>query len=120
VLGDSYQINSAGVATPKGHAGRLAYVSEFLDEIKRSGSMQQMLDELGLRGVNVVMQNQRPMEPPGHATIFTVATRGPGRYQYFGSRRACGPRFPQYFWTLPAAKCRKTLRAFRVKPEWQA
>jgi polar amino acid transport system substrate-binding protein len=56
VLDDSYQINLAGIAIPKGNSGRLAYFSEFLDDMKRSGSLQRMIDELGLRGVDVAMQ----------------------------------------------------------------
>jgi polar amino acid transport system substrate-binding protein len=36
VLEDSYQSNFAGIAVPKGHAGRLAFISAFLDEMKRS------------------------------------------------------------------------------------
>jgi polar amino acid transport system substrate-binding protein len=55
VLDDSYQINLAGIAIPKGNSGQLAYFSEFLDDMKRSGSLQRMIDELGLRGVDVAM-----------------------------------------------------------------
>jgi polar amino acid transport system substrate-binding protein len=54
VLDDSYQSNLAGIAVPKGHAGRLAYVSEFLDDMKRSGSLQRTIDGAGLRGIEVV------------------------------------------------------------------
>jgi polar amino acid transport system substrate-binding protein len=53
VLDDSYQVNLAGIAIPKGNTGRVAYLSEFLDDMKRSGSLQRMIDELGLRGVDV-------------------------------------------------------------------
>jgi hypothetical protein len=35
---DSYQSGFAGVAVAKSNAGRLAFVSEFLDDMKRSGS----------------------------------------------------------------------------------
>ncbi len=55
VLDDSYQVNLAGIAIPKGNAGRLAYISEFLDDMKRSGWMRRAIDELGLRGVDVAM-----------------------------------------------------------------
>jgi polar amino acid transport system substrate-binding protein len=54
VLDDSYQSNLAGVAVIKGHAGRLAYMSEFLDNMKRSGSLQQLIDRLNLRGIEIV------------------------------------------------------------------
>ena len=53
VLNDSYQVNLAGIATPKGNDGRLRYLSEFLDEIKRTGAMQKLIDEAGLHGVEV-------------------------------------------------------------------
>ena len=53
VLKDGYQTNLAGIAVPKGHAGRLAYLTEFLENIKRSGEMQRLVNEAGLRGVEV-------------------------------------------------------------------
>jgi polar amino acid transport system substrate-binding protein len=55
VLEDSYQSNFAGIAVPKGNVGRLAYISEFLDDMKRSGSLQRAIDGAGLRGVEVVV-----------------------------------------------------------------
>jgi polar amino acid transport system substrate-binding protein len=54
VLGDSYQSNLAGVAVHKGNAARLEYIGEFLDDMKRSGSLQQVIDRAGLRGIEVV------------------------------------------------------------------
>jgi polar amino acid transport system substrate-binding protein len=54
VLEDSYQSNLAGIAVQKGHVGRLAYVSEFLDDMKRSGLLQREIDVAGLRGLEVV------------------------------------------------------------------
>lgn len=54
VLEDSYQSGFAGIAVAKGNAGRLAFVSEFLDDMKRSGSLQRIIDDLGLRGIEVV------------------------------------------------------------------
>jgi hypothetical protein len=53
-LEDSYQSNFAGVAVSKGNVGRLAYVSEFLEEMKRSGLLQRVIADAGLRGVEVV------------------------------------------------------------------
>jgi polar amino acid transport system substrate-binding protein len=55
VLDDSYQINLAGVAVAKEKAERLGYVSEFLEELKRSGSLKKMVDDNGLRGVEVAI-----------------------------------------------------------------
>jgi hypothetical protein len=54
MLDDSYQSNLAGIAVAKGHTGRLAYLSEFLDDMKRSGSLQRVIDRVGLRGIEVV------------------------------------------------------------------
>ena len=54
VLQDSYQSNLAGIAVQKGHVGLLAYVSEFLDDMKRSGLLQREIDVAGLRGIEVV------------------------------------------------------------------
>jgi hypothetical protein len=53
VLDDSYQTNLAGVAVAKEKVERLGYVREFLDELKRSGSLRRMVDDNGLRGVEV-------------------------------------------------------------------
>jgi polar amino acid transport system substrate-binding protein len=53
VLADSYQSNLAGVAVAKGNPGRLAFVSETLEDMKRSGALQQIIREAGLRGVEV-------------------------------------------------------------------
>jgi len=53
VLKDSYLTNLAGIAVPKGNAGRLSFVTEFLSGMKRSGAMQRLVNEAGLRGVEV-------------------------------------------------------------------
>lgn len=55
VLDDNYQVNFAGIAVPRENKGRLAYFSEFLDDMKRSGSLKRAIDKLGLRGVDVAM-----------------------------------------------------------------
>ncbi len=54
VLADSYQSNLAGVAVAKGNPARLAFVSDTLEDMKRSGALQQIIREAGLRGVEVV------------------------------------------------------------------
>lgn len=54
VLEDNYQTNLAGIAVPKGKTDRLTYFSEALDEMKRSGSLKQLVEQNGLRGVEVV------------------------------------------------------------------
>jgi polar amino acid transport system substrate-binding protein len=38
---------------PKGRAGRIAYVSEFIEEAKRSGLIQRTIDQYGLKGIQV-------------------------------------------------------------------
>lgn len=38
---------------PKGHPGRLAYVTEFIEEAKASGLVQQIIDRYGLKGIQV-------------------------------------------------------------------
>jgi ABC-type amino acid transport substrate-binding protein len=53
LLQDSYQTNLAGIAVPKGNAGRLAYLAEFLENLKRSDEMHRLVNEGGLRGVEV-------------------------------------------------------------------
>ena len=53
VLDGSYQTNLAGVAVAKEKVERLGYVSEFLEELKRSGSLKKIIDDSGLRGVEL-------------------------------------------------------------------
>jgi polar amino acid transport system substrate-binding protein len=54
VLEDNYQTNLAGIAVPKGNSGRLAYLTEALDHMKRSGVLKQLVEKNSLRGVEVV------------------------------------------------------------------
>jgi len=54
VLGDSYQTNLAGIAVAKERAGRLSYLTEFLDDMKQSGALKKILDSADLRGVEIV------------------------------------------------------------------
>ena len=53
VLDDRFGVNNVGIVVPKGHAGRLAYVSEFVEETKASGFVQRAIERAGLRGVQV-------------------------------------------------------------------
>ena len=57
VLEDRYGANLIAMAVPKGQAGRLAYISEFIEDAKASGLVQRAIDRAGLRGYQVV--------PPG-------------------------------------------------------
>jgi len=58
VLDQRYGFNALGMAVPKGHAERLAYLSEFVEEAKASGLVQRALDRAGWRGTHVA--------PPGN------------------------------------------------------
>jgi polar amino acid transport system substrate-binding protein len=55
VLDGSYQTNLAGIAIAKEKAERLGYVSELLEELKRSGLLKKMVDDNDLRGVEVAI-----------------------------------------------------------------
>ena len=48
VLADAYGVNNIGVAITKGEAGRLAYISEFVDEAKASGLVRAAIERGGL------------------------------------------------------------------------
>lgn len=60
VLDDHYGANQLAMAVPKSQTGRLAYVSEFIEEAKASGFVQQAIERAGLRGIRVA--------PPGNPT----------------------------------------------------
>jgi len=53
VLEDRYEANINRMVVPKDKAGWLAYVSEFVDEAKASGLVQQAIERAGPRGVQV-------------------------------------------------------------------
>ena len=53
VLEDRYGMNLVALAIAKSQPGRLAYISEFLDELRRSGWLQRAIDSAGLRGFEV-------------------------------------------------------------------
>ena len=53
VLADGYGVNLVALAIPKGQDGQLAYIKEFLNEMKRSGWLQRAIDDAGLRGFEV-------------------------------------------------------------------
>jgi polar amino acid transport system substrate-binding protein len=57
VLDDFYGNNLNRVVVPKGNAGRLAYVGDFIEEAKSSGMIQQAIDRAGPPGIKVA--------PPG-------------------------------------------------------
>ena len=53
VLEGRYGANLIAIVVPKVQAGRLAYVSEFIEEAKASGSVQRAIERAGLRGYQV-------------------------------------------------------------------
>ena len=53
VLEEHYGANLVGMAVPKGQAARLAYISEFIEQAKASGLVQQAIDRAGLPGYKV-------------------------------------------------------------------
>jgi polar amino acid transport system substrate-binding protein len=59
VLETYYGANLNRIVVPKGNAGRLAYVNEFVEEAKRSGLVQKAIDGGGQPGITVA--------PPGDA-----------------------------------------------------
>ena len=58
VLEDRFHATLGAMAVPKGQAGRLAYISEFIEEAKASGLVQRAIERANLRGVQVA--------PPGN------------------------------------------------------
>ena len=53
VLEDRFALAFWAAVVPKINAGRLAYVSEFIEEAKASGLVKQIIERNGLRGVQV-------------------------------------------------------------------
>jgi polar amino acid transport system substrate-binding protein len=53
VLDEHYGANLLGMAVPKGQAARLAYISEFIEQAKASGLVQQAIERAGLPGYKV-------------------------------------------------------------------
>lgn len=53
VLEDRYGVNRPAVVVAKGQRARLAYISEFIEEIKASGFVAEAISRSGWRGVRV-------------------------------------------------------------------
>ncbi len=58
VLEDRYGANRVAMVVPKGQAGWLAYISDFIEEAKASGLVQRAIKRAGLRGFQAA--------PPGN------------------------------------------------------
>jgi len=50
VLEDQYGANLVGMVVPKGQTARLAYITEFIEQAKTSGLVQQAIERSGLPG----------------------------------------------------------------------
>jgi polar amino acid transport system substrate-binding protein len=53
VLDDGFADIVYVAMVPKGKGGRIAYVSDFIEEAKSSGSVQRAIDRYGLKGIQV-------------------------------------------------------------------
>ena len=53
VLEDRFGVIRIAALVPKGQAGRLAYIGEFIEEAKASGLVKRAIEAAGLRGVQV-------------------------------------------------------------------
>jgi polar amino acid transport system substrate-binding protein len=53
VLDEHYGANLVGMVVPKGQAARLAYISEFIEQAKAAGLVQQAIERAGLPGHQV-------------------------------------------------------------------
>jgi len=53
VLDEGFALISYAVVVPKGNAGWLSYVAEFVEEAKASGLVKRTIESAGLRGVQV-------------------------------------------------------------------
>ena len=62
VLDDGFAVISYVAMVPKGQAGRLAHVSEFIEEAKSGGLVKQTIEAAGLRGVQVAPSRSKSMQ----------------------------------------------------------
>ena len=62
VLSDGFADITSGIAVPKGHEDRLAYINAFIEEAKASGLINRMIERLALQGVRAA-----PPESPSQA-----------------------------------------------------
>jgi len=54
VLDDRFNTALAGIAVPKGQEAHLSFISDFVEEAKASGLVQQAIERTGVRGVQAV------------------------------------------------------------------
>jgi hypothetical protein len=91
VLEDPYGVNLVGIAVPKGQPGRLAYISEFIEEAKKSWLVQQTIERLGGRELEVA-----PLEIPvashRRSDTYQGIDRAPRNRVYLRGVRPSRPR----------------------------
>jgi polar amino acid transport system substrate-binding protein len=62
VLDDGFAELYFAALVPKGHAERLAYINEFLEEAKATGLVNRVIESVGLKGVEVAPPGKKVME----------------------------------------------------------
>jgi len=65
VLEDRFSAAEMCLVVPKGRTAALAYVSEFVEQSKKSGSVRRAIDEANLRGVAVAPAAKENLTPGG-------------------------------------------------------
>ena len=65
VLEDRFSAAEMCLVLPKGRGAALTYVSEFVEQSKRSGTVQRAIDEAKLRGVSVAPAAKENLTPGG-------------------------------------------------------
>ena len=65
VLEDRFSAAEMCLVVPKGRTAALAYVSEFVEQSKRSGTVKRAIDEAKLRGVSVAPAARENLTPGG-------------------------------------------------------
>ncbi len=54
VLDDGFSAVAFAAVVPKGQAGRLAFIDEFVADAKASGLVKRAIDSIGLQGIRMV------------------------------------------------------------------
>jgi len=62
VLDDGFAVISYVAMVPKGQAGHLAYVSEFIEEAKSGGLVKKTIEAVSLRGIQVAPVASKPAQ----------------------------------------------------------
>jgi polar amino acid transport system substrate-binding protein len=60
ILDDAFLNSSTAVCVPKGRPAALAYVGDFIEEVKASGLVRRALDEMGLTASQIAPAGMKP------------------------------------------------------------